>query len=61
MLSVVWVSLRNEAVTKGYFFSLGYNHISVIWASVAVVLLLPNLVPATQGRVVRILVRSKTE
>jgi hypothetical protein len=53
--------LRNEAVTEGYFFSLGHNHIGVILASVAVGLLLPNLVPATQDRIVRILVKSKTQ
>ena len=53
--------MRNEAVTEGYFFSLGHNHISVVLASVDVGLLLPNLVLATQDRVVSILVRSKTQ
>ena len=59
MLSVFWV--RNEAVTEVFYLSLGHNHIRVILASVAVGLLLPSLVLATQGRVVRIQVRSKTE
>ena len=61
MLSWVWLSLRNEAVTEVFYFCLGHNNISVTLASVAVGLLLPNLVLATQGRVVRILVRSKTK
>ena len=61
MLAVFLVSLRNEAVTEVFYLSLGHNHISVILASVAVGLLLPSLVLAPQGRVVRILVRSKTK
>ena len=56
-----WVSLRNKAITEGCYLILGHDHISVILASVAVGLLLPNLVQATQDRVVRILVRSKTK
>ena len=56
MLLLFCVSLRNKAVTEEYYFSLCHSHISV-----AVGLILPNLVPATQDRVVRILVRSKTK